>query len=82
MPLIFNYGGVVCCGRWWYVMHKQRVSRKRKGSNNWLKALRKVAKLHEYVANCRKDWHRKLSHQLCDGVGMIFAEDLQHIAGK
>ncbi len=55
---------------------QQRVSRKRKGSNNWLKATKKVAKLHEYVANCRKDWHRKLSHQLCDNVGMIFGEDL------
>ncbi len=55
---------------------QQRVSRKRKGSNNWLKAQKKVASLHEYVANSRKDWHRKLSHQLCDGVGMIFVEDL------
>ncbi len=55
---------------------QQRVSRKPKGSNNWHKALQKVKKLHEYVANCRKDWHRKLSHQLCEGVGMIFVEDL------
>jgi len=55
---------------------QQRVSRKRFGSNNWHKAIHKVAKLHEYVANCRKDWHRKLSHQLCEGVGMIFVEDL------
>ncbi|MGB6301387.1 MAG: transposase [Rivularia sp. (in: cyanobacteria)] len=55
---------------------QQRVSRKRFGSNNWLKAQKKVAKLHEYVANCRKDWHRKLSHKLCDNVGMIFVEDL------
>ncbi len=55
---------------------QQRVSRKRFGSNNWLKAVRKVARLHEYVANCRKDWHRKLSHHLCDNVGMIFVEDL------
>lgn len=55
---------------------QQRVSRKHKGSNNWLKATMKVAKLHEYVANCRKDWHRKLSHQLCNNNGMIFVEDL------
>ncbi|MBE9211421.1 transposase [Plectonema cf. radiosum LEGE 06105] len=55
---------------------QQRVSRKHKGSNNWLKAHKKVAKLHEYVANCRKDWHRKLSHQLCNNNGMIFVEDL------
>jgi putative transposase len=51
---------------------QQRVSRKRLGSNNWKKAQRKVAKLHEYVANCRKDWHRKLSHKLCNDAGMVF----------
>lgn len=33
---------------------QQRVSRKRIGSNNWKKAQKKVASLHEYVANCRK----------------------------
>jgi len=58
---------------------QQRVSRKRLGSNNWKKALYKVAKLHEYVANCRKDWHRKLSDQICDNVGMVFVEDLNLI---
>ncbi len=55
---------------------QKRVSRKRLGSNNWKKAQQKVASLHEHIANCRKDWHRKLSHQLCDGAGMIFIEDL------
>ncbi|AFY49766.1 transposase [Nostoc sp. PCC 7524] len=55
---------------------QQRVSRKLIGSNNWKKAQRKVAKLHEYVASCRKDWHRKLSHQVCNDAGMVFVEDL------
>lgn len=55
---------------------QQRVSRKCLGSNNWHKAQKKVAKLHEYIANCRKDWHRKLSHQICDDTGMVFVEDL------
>ncbi|HEY9801528.1 MAG TPA: transposase [Leptolyngbyaceae cyanobacterium] len=55
---------------------QQRVSRKQPGSNNWRKAQKKVAKLHEYVANCRKDWHRKLSHQICNNAGMVFVEDL------
>jgi putative transposase len=58
---------------------QQRVSRKRLGSNNWKKALYQVAKLHEYVANCRRDWHRKLSHQICNDVGMVFVEDLNLI---
>ncbi len=55
---------------------QQRVSRKQFGSNNWKKAQKKVASLHESVANCRKDWHRKLSHQICDSGGMVFVEDL------
>ena len=55
---------------------QQRVSRKKLGSNNWKKAQNKVAKLHEYIVNCRKDWHWKLSHQLCKDAGMIFVEDL------
>ncbi|MBN3906721.1 MAG: transposase [Nostoc sp. NMS1] len=55
---------------------QKRVSRKRIGSNNWKKAQKKVTSLHEYIANCRKDWHRKLSHQICNDVGMVFVEDL------
>ncbi|QOV21540.1 transposase [Anabaenopsis elenkinii CCIBt3563] len=55
---------------------QKRVAKKRLGSNNWRKAQKKVAKLHEYVANCRQDWHRKLSHQICDNAGMVFVEDL------
>ena len=55
---------------------QQRVSRKKLGSHNWKKAQKKVAKLHEYIANCRKDWHWKLAHQLCKDAGMIFVEDL------
>jgi putative transposase len=55
---------------------QQCVSRKRIGSKNWKKAQKKVSLLHEYVANCRKDWHRKLSHQICNDAGMVFVEDL------
>jgi len=58
---------------------QQRVSRKNKGSRNWLKALHKVARFHEYIANCRKDWHRKLALQLCENTGMLFVEDLNLI---
>ncbi|MEG4422287.1 transposase [Microcoleus sp. LAD1_D5] len=61
---------------------QQRVTRKKIGSNNWKKAQKKVALLHEYVANCRKDWHRKLSHQICDDAGMVFVEDLNLVGPK
>ncbi len=59
---------------------QQGVSRKQLGSNNWKRAQKKVAQLHEYVTNCRKDWQRKLSHQICDNAGMVFVEDL-NLAG-
>jgi putative transposase len=52
---------------------QQRASHKKLGSNNWRKAQAKVARLHEHIHNTRKDFHFKLAHQLCDGVGMIFA---------
>ncbi|MEG4320195.1 MULTISPECIES: transposase [unclassified Microcoleus] len=58
---------------------QHRVSRKKPGSNNWKKAQKKVAKLHEYIANSRKDWHWKLAHQLAGNAGMIFVEDLNLI---
>jgi putative transposase len=55
---------------------QQRVTRKEIGSNNRKRASEKLALLHEYVANCRKDWHRKLSHQISDDAGMGFLQDL------
>jgi putative transposase len=59
---------------------KARVWKKRIGSNNWEKAQKKLASLHKYVANSRKDWHQKLSHQICNDAGMVFIEDLNVIA--
>ncbi|MDC0835313.1 transposase, partial [Geitlerinema sp. CS-897] len=55
---------------------QQRASQKVKGSNNWRKAHHKVAKLHEYIRNCRQDFFYKLAHRLCDDVGMVFAEKI------
>lgn len=55
---------------------QQRVSRKKLGSSNWRKAQYKVARLHEHIANTRIDFHWKTAHQICDGVGMVFVEDL------
>jgi len=55
---------------------QRNLKRKTKGSNNWVKYQSKVAKLHEYISNCRKDYHFKVAHHLCARAGMIFAEDL------
>jgi putative transposase len=61
---------------------QKRLTRKKIVSNNRKKSAEKVALLHEYVANCRKDWHRKLSHQICDNAGMVFVEDLNLVGSK
>ena len=58
---------------------QQRVSRKPLGSNNWRKAQAKVAKLHEHIANTRKNFHWQIAHQLCDQAQTIFVEDLNLI---
>jgi putative transposase len=36
----------------------------------------KIAKVHQIIAETRKDFHYQLAHRLCDGNGMIFVEDI------
>jgi putative transposase len=55
---------------------QRSVNRKVFGSNNRKKAQFKVSKLHERIANVRKDYHWLLANNLCDWAGMIFVEDL------
>ena len=55
---------------------QRRLKHKIKGSNSWLKLQNKIAKLHEKVANTRRDWHFKLAHTLCDKADNFFVEDI------
>ena len=55
---------------------QRKLKTKTIGSVKWHKLQHRIALLHEAVANRRKDYHFKLAHQLCDGVGMIFVEDI------
>jgi putative transposase len=55
---------------------QRKLRNKKKGSKNMRKAQLKVARLHERIHETRKDFHYKVAHHLCDGVGMVFAEDL------
>ena len=61
---------------------QQRVNWKKIVWNNQKISAEKVALLQEYVANCRKDWHPKLSHQICDDAGMVFVEDCNLVEPK
>lgn len=59
---------------------QRRLKHKKKGSNSWKKLTRKIARVHEDINNARKDFHFKIAHHLCDGRGMVFAEDLNLLA--
>jgi putative transposase len=54
---------------------QKRASKKKKGSNNRKKANKKVALLHEKIANQRKDWLQKLSTELINNHDSICTED-------
>ena len=56
---------------------QQSLNRKIKGSKNYLKAKIKLAKFHEYIANCRKDFLHKISILLIKEYDVICAEALQ-----
>ena len=59
---------------------QRRLKHKNKGSNNWLKLQKKIARLHETIAKTRRDWHFKLAHKLCDLADNIFVEDINFIS--
>ena len=48
-----------------------------KHSNNYKKQTRKIAKLHEKIANIRNDFSNKLSAQIIKDNQIIISEDLQ-----
>lgn len=56
---------------------QKSLSRKVYGSKNYEKARIKLAKLHEYIANCRKDYLHKISIQLVKEYDIICTETLQ-----
>ncbi len=55
---------------------QRKLCHKIKGSSNWLKLQRRIAKLHFIVTSRRTDWLFKLAHQLCDRIDNIFVENL------
>ena len=58
---------------------QRRLKKKIKGSNNWKKLQLIISKLHERIANTRKDFQFKVVHQLCDRADVIAVENLNLI---
>jgi putative transposase len=55
----------------------QRVlSRRRKGSGNWHRQRRRIARLHARVGDLRRELTHQTSHRLVAGAGLIAIEDL------
>ncbi|MDE0681662.1 MAG: transposase [Candidatus Poribacteria bacterium] len=52
------------------------ISRKVKGSNNWWRAVRDLARLHRKIGNQRRDWHYKRATDLCRRFDHIVTETL------
>ena len=52
------------------------LSRKVKGSNNYWRCVRQLARLYRHIANQRKDWHYKVATDLCKRFDVIAIETL------
>jgi putative transposase len=57
-------------------MAQRILSKKKKGSMNWLKQLSKVQKHHQKVANQRRAFLHKVSFSISQTYGLVFVEDL------
>ena len=52
------------------------LSRKVKGSGNWWRAVRELARLHRKIARQREDWQWKLATELCTEFDTLIFETL------
>jgi len=56
---------------------QRRMACKKKFSNNWKKAKRRVTRLHSKITNIRKDFVHKSSNDISKNHAVVFVEDLQ-----
>jgi len=56
---------------------QQAMSRKKKFSQNWIKARARVRKIHLRIANARRDYLHKASTAISKNHAMVVVEDLQ-----
>ena len=55
---------------------QRKLSKLKKRSENYSKMKLRIAKLHEYISNCRKDFLHKLSSNIVNDNQVIIVEDL------
>lgn len=54
----------------------RNLSRKKKGSNNWIGAKDHLNRVYEGISNKRRDWFWKLAHDLTNKYDVLIFEDL------
>lgn len=59
------------------IMYQRRLSKKKKGSNNFNKTKQKLALIHEKIHNTRCDYLHKISREIVNENQVIITEDLQ-----
>ncbi len=58
---------------------QRKISRKKKGSNNRLRAILHLQRIHERIANRRKDFQHKLSTIYAQNNDVVFVEKLEKL---
>ncbi len=56
---------------------QRKLSRKKRFSKNWYKQKHRIARLHERIANIRRDWLQQLTTRLCQNHAILVVEDLK-----
>ena len=56
---------------------QRQLAHKKKGSNNYCKARKKISLCHEKITNTRKDYLHKISHEIINENQVIVSENLQ-----
>ena len=55
----------------------RRLARMQKFGKNWRKQKAAIARLHQHIANVRRDFIKKVSSEICKNHAEIFREDLK-----
>lgn len=56
---------------------QRKLSRKKRGSENWKKQKRNISRLHHTIANVRSDFLHKLSADISENQAKVYVEGLQ-----
>nr|MBP9722485.1 transposase [Gammaproteobacteria bacterium] len=56
---------------------QRKLKNRKKFSNNWKKQINKIRRIHQKIADTRRDFLNKLSTNICKSHAMIVVEDLK-----